>query len=338
MESKLNKEALVLYCRDFARVIGKDFFSSRDVITGQQILSICEVQQINLFIIYKLLNNWKIEIEKLKSPYFDYGSNKVKKSLQEFKNTLSRHIKVHKTDFMPILENAVYGAILLVISPYDYYYDIISQNDSEVHLKRLKELSKYIKINNSILIAFIDRFEKEDQLQLSSKDASVILNEVFENINHSPEDIEEYVKVFSKTKLLQIDRLFQNNDAENSLSDKTSEAKGSIQDQKMKEVETLNDQLSAESENRPSLANIHQNKKIESIKYHLSINQKFMFINQLFSGNVEDFNKVVDFLDNCPSQTEAINFINSNYLKKSIWKKDSAEVKEFIEVVAKKYA
>ena len=167
MESKLNKEALVLYCRDFARVIGKDFFSSRDVITGQQILSICEVQQINLFIIYKLLNNWKIEIEKLKSPYFDYGSNEVKKSLQEFRNTLSRHIKLHKTDFMPILENAVYGAILLVISPYDYYYDIISQNDSEVHLKRLKELSKYIKINNSILIAFIDRFEKEDQLQLS---------------------------------------------------------------------------------------------------------------------------------------------------------------------------
>jgi len=334
----LNKEALGLYCRDFARVIGNDFFSSRDFITGQQILSICKVRQINLFIIYKLLNNWKIEIDKLKSPYFDYGANEVKKSLQEFKNALSRHIKLHKTDFMPILENAVYGAILIVISPYDYYCDIISQHDSEVHLNRLKELSKYIKINNSILIAFIDRLEKENQLQLSSKDALVILNEVFENINHSPEDIDGYVEVFSRTKLLKIDRLFENEDGEKRLLDKTLKGEGSAPDRKMETVETLNDQLSAESENRPSLANIHQSKKIESIKYHLSINQKFMFINQLFAGKVEDFNKVVDFLDNCPSQAEAINFINNNYLKKNIWKKDSTEVKEFIEVVAKKYA
>ena len=63
-----------------------------------------------------------------------------------------------------------------------------------------------------------------------------------------------------------------------------------------------------------------------------------MFINQLFDGSVDDFNTVVDFLDNCDSQVEAMNFINNNYLKKNNWNKDLNEVKEFIEVVAKKYA
>jgi hypothetical protein len=63
-----------------------------------------------------------------------------------------------------------------------------------------------------------------------------------------------------------------------------------------------------------------------------------MFINQLFDGNTDDFNQVIDFLDSCQSQAEAMDFINSNYLKKSNWVKDSIEVKEFIEVIAKKYA
>ena len=62
-----------------------------------------------------------------------------------------------------------------------------------------------------------------------------------------------------------------------------------------------------------------------------------MFINQLFDGNSDDFNKVMDFLENCSTQSEAMDFINSNYLKKNNWKKDSHEVKEFIKVVALKY-
>jgi hypothetical protein len=76
----------------------------------------------------------------------------------------------------------------------------------------------------------------------------------------------------------------------------------------------------------------HQTTK-GSIKSMLSINQKFMFINDLFNDNQDDFNKVVDFIEGCDTKEAAMSFISNNYLKHNIWNPNAPQVREFLRLV-----
>jgi len=333
MESKLNEEALREYSQSYAKKILAGAFKDKDYVTGEDILNLSRVKQVNLFVIFQLMRQWRTEMKKLESPYFDYKAKKVKKSLKEFMNKISRHIQVQNKDMEPLVEKSVADSILLFLSPYDFYCNFIGNwGESRIRIKDLKELLKYIKINNNLLKSFITRLEKDEVRNIFSDDALRILDEVFEATSQTPEDIDSYVADFSKDLPLDVNNIYEN-PAESAKPTKKVMKPARKNDG---ESPILNDQLGQNS-SRPTLAEIHKQRKIDSIKAHLSINQKFMFVNQLFDGNMDDFNKVVDFLDNCPNQVEAMDFINNNYLKKSSWKKDSAEVKEFIEVVAKKY-
>jgi len=333
MESKLNEQALKEYSSAYANKILAEIFNDRDHITGEDILKLSKVKQVNLFVIFQLMRQWRIEAKKLESTFFDFSSKGVKKALKDFMNTLSRHIRVSHEAILPLVEKSVADSILLFLSPYNFYCNFIGNwGESRVRTKDLKELSKYIKINNKLLVSFIERLEQDKAKDIFSDDALRILNEVFEATSHTPEDIDPYVSDFSDDLPLDVNTIYGNQSPplkpDQKVRTPTRKQNG--------ETPILNDQLAQDS-SRPTLADIHKQGKIESIKTYLSINQKFMFVNQLFDGNMDDFNKVVDFLDNCPNQAEAMDFINNNYLKKSNWKKDSAEVKEFIEVVAKKY-
>ena len=101
MESKLNREALTEYSREFADKVSSSYFEKKDYISGVDILKLCELNQINLFVIYRILRIWTGELAKLKSLYFDYESSEVRDALHDFMNTLSQHIHVKKADFIP---------------------------------------------------------------------------------------------------------------------------------------------------------------------------------------------------------------------------------------------
>jgi hypothetical protein len=102
---------------------------------------------------------------------------------------------------------------------------------------------------------------------------------------------------------------------------------------------TLNDQFASNSGHQTLADQLKQNQgNAGSIKSMLSINQKFMFINDLFNDNQEDFNKVVDFLETCGSKEVAQAFINNNYLKRNIWNANAPQVKQFIALIDKKFS
>jgi hypothetical protein len=77
--------------------------------------------------------------------------------------------------------------------------------------------------------------------------------------------------------------------------------------------------------------------QVNTLKSMLSINQKFMFINDLFNDSQEDFNKVLNFLESCDTKEAALSFINNNYLKHNIWNANAPQVKEFIGLLEKKF-
>jgi hypothetical protein len=322
MESKLNYSFIQDYSNEYTQAITDDFFKENEEISGQQVLNLCPVKQVNLFVIKKLFEAWQLETKKLESPYFDYDAEGVKAALAAFMNTLSQHIAISREHFEPLLEQAVSDTILLIFSPYDYYVRELNASEDTLTLDALKKNLRYIKINRPILDALIKRFEDEQLSEVQGDEKIRLFNEVFENLEDDPEDFDDYVQLFSETRPLHTEKLY-------------SDTHHTQNGQHEEPHPILNDQFSESNGN--TLADLHQKKKIDSIRKHINVNQRYMFTKSLFGNNKEEFEKAVEDLDSYASYVEAFNYLRKDFAGKYHWKMDSEEVIEFLEIVAKKY-
>lgn len=336
MENNLNRTNLLNYCSRFSKAIANDFFDNNAVISGDEILELTSIKQVNLFVIKNLFKEWQKETGKLESKYFDYRNETVRLALKDFMNILSKHIAIEKEDFIPLLEKSAEEAILLIFSPYDYYTHMMDQTPSGLTVEELKRTAKYVKVNKNLLSSLIQKVEQEELKSLNKETFLKLLNYVFENIQESPEDIEKYLIKFSSTVPLTESDIYGMDDSEGETENQGSPTLETTQLINLEEDDstnppTLNDQLSGES--KPTIADVHLKKKIESIKSSLSINQRFMFTNALFGGDDTIFNDAIDYLDNCTNRAEAFDYIRNNF---SDWDTESEEVAEFMELIDKK--
>jgi hypothetical protein len=91
------------------------------------------------------------------------------------------------------------------------------------------------------------------------------------------------------------------------------------------------------TEKKEAIIDLHEKKLVEGIKKSITINQRFMFEKDLFKGNKDEFEMVINYLDNCKNKQEALEFINENYTKKKNWDKSKEEVIEFFEIINKRF-
>lgn len=342
MENNLNRNNLSNYCSRFSKAMADEFYSNKSVITGEEILELTSIKQVNLFVIKNLFKEWQKETGKLESKYFDYKNEDVRLALKDFMNILSKHIAIVKNDFIPLLEKSTEEAILLIFSPYDYYTHMMDQTPGGLTVEELKRTAKYVKVNKNLLSLFIEKVEQEELKSLNKDTFLKLLNYVFENTQESPEDIESYLIKFSSTIPLNESDIYgvdtssdSSIEAEKIEPPSKNEEPATRFDLEEREVQmspTLNEQLSSDS--KPTLADVHLNKKITNIKSSLSINQRFMFTNTLFGGDDTIFNEAIDYLDNCTNRAEAFDYIKNNY---SDWDTESEEVAEFMELIEKKF-
>ena len=489
MNSSFNKEAIKDYSRQYADIVMQSFFQNKTEITGNEILQLTEIKQINLFLLKLLFDAWQSEMDKLKSPYFDMENSEVQQALTKYKNTISRHILVNKTDSQPLLENAVYKALLIILSPYHYYEEELKDFKGKKDLQLLKNSIKFTKVNQSILEAIITTVEKETTDSINSDE---LLNHVLEETDLIPDDstinIEYFNKVFpidfntiylenesdeavQETSLIDADNSsnedvdesleeikgehenkevedasaevnqeieeesepFEDNEAtsvdgenneieenieaqnderdenaileeealtvtenpvnedtnshelfddeedidneENEIDDEKEdetieesvEQKEVIEDIKVEEEEgnidekqtstehqlgeieeddtndeniapennplvTLNDTFS--TGNLETLADLHEKQGIDKIETNITLNQRFMFVNGLFDGDVDTFNSTIKNLDSMGNHDEALNYIASNF---SQWDKTDEDVIEFFDLIKKRF-
>ena len=92
MDEKISLESISRYGDAYTEEVLKGFFTSKEKITGSEILSLSNIQQVNLFVVRDLFKTWKEETKKLKSPYFNYESADVKEA---FETLMERSIKKH---------------------------------------------------------------------------------------------------------------------------------------------------------------------------------------------------------------------------------------------------
>lgn len=362
METVINHEYIQSYAEAFTNRIVDRYFSEHTIIDGEGILTITEIRQVNLFVIKNILVKWEAEARKVRSPFFNYANPEVQNALQDFMNVLSRNIYIEEKTFKSLLKMAIHDVLLLIFTPYDFFSSELLNIGSPITLIELEKRKKFIKVNGELYNAYLEKIETAGADNLQIKEAKQYFDQVCEAINFSPEEPDEYIELFSKVIPFEIHKVYGeiDNTAKTETTGKSS-AQEKISAGQLEEVQTkpkeearkekeekvpihakffekkttLVDELKKESAG--TVLDFHQKQKIESIKKNISIQQRFLFVRELFDENDELFNETIDFLDNCLSNEEASAYLNDRFLNPGKWNNEDGAVVEFFSVIKKKF-
>ena len=328
MESKLNYEAIDTYVKAYSSKLNANLFAEKDTITGDDIIQI-SVSQVGLFVLNKIYQSWALEVDKLKSPYFNYQSDAVQLSMQKLMNVLSKNILVARSDFEPILTRAVHDTILLLISPYSYFKILLEKEDTNIEV--LQSMERFVTINKGVLSNMIEKLSSSAEL---IDDIAALLNTVFSSLEDAPQSNTSELRKFTEIHPLVEEDLYLTEAEEPVLQ--AHEFDDEEDEENAGSEKTLNDSFVGNSYETVA-DTLKSTQQVNTLKSMLSINQKFMFINDLFNDSQEDFNKVLDFLETCDTKETAVSFITNNYLKHNIWNANSPQVKEFLRLLETKF-
>jgi hypothetical protein len=103
------------------------------------------------------------------------------------------------------------------------------------------------------------------------------------------------------------------------------------------QASSLNERLATQQESKKNLAEKLKLAPISDLKSAISLNQKVVFVNQLFNGEDKEFQRVVKFVNSCRNFSEAKFFLQSDVSKQFNWQEDNPTVEEFMELVYRKF-
>lgn len=332
MDEKISLEAIALYGDTYADKVVKGFFSGKDQITGKEILGLCNVHQVNLFVLKEIFKAWKEETKKQKSIYFDNDHPEVKEALQSYMSVVSNHILIDQSYFTPLLKKATSQSLLVIFNPYDFYSMVITGINNKLEVATFREELKYIKVNRGPLERMLQKLEEKNVRELPGNEAFAILDEILEEVNFTPEDVEEYIRKFSEVAPLNPERFYVPRQPEgvknNNVAPPSPVAHPAT---KHESVASVNEHVNT-SRQQAVMDNLG---KISKIRDHLSINQKFMFTKVLFYGDFDSFSRAIDDIDQLGDMKSAVSYLEKH---SSSWDRDSKEFHEFMEMIERRFA
>jgi hypothetical protein len=207
----------------------------------------------------------------------------------------------------------------------DFINQFFDDNRIEDHTKELSDISKIADEHspaasaNNPYQSFFDSIEeyKMAKPQMIAKESEVDVHAV---------EVVEKDEPITEMRLTQVQEKIETVITENPVT-KTIEKETTV---------TLHESMQLTSENS-SLSDFHQKRKIDSIKGNISLNQKFLFINNLFGSDSNIFNGAIDELENCNSFSEAKDQMIKKYLPKYKWDLNSPEAEEFFDILKRRY-
>jgi hypothetical protein len=178
-----------------------------------------------------------------------------------------------------------------------------------------------LKINKAPLENLLIKLDERKSELITGNEAFGLLDRILEEVNFTPEDLEQYVNQFSKLLPLKIESLF-----EQKLTTVMPEKKLA------QRTDAFSEPLSKTSETKsitPSKANPNR------LRDSLTINQKFMFTKILFKGDFEIFSEEIEKIEAMSSLNHALAYLGDAY---PAWDSESEEYEEFVEVLQKRFS
>lgn len=427
MSNKLNLSAVERYSKAYAARVCDEFFAQNNTISGKQILSLCNVQQVNLLTIRALFEKWQGDTQRLRSPYFDFTAPEVQQALKNFMNIVSQFISVKREQFEPLLVDSVGETLVLILEPQTFYKELMRDLPNfRFTQENVAPLTKYIQINKQVLPNLVEKLNGKEfvfanqamtwieEMPITAENpdkhlalfaqkvpipdelvpskavsvADVINNPsaasffdlelnktvveerpyippqpvvvpppvvipepVVQQVNTyveppkyveppRPEPIREVVvenrppaPIFEQKLGSVMSKVNEPNSYEKSPSREAEELRLNEKLALASEQKSLNDQAKVNK----TILDHHQNNRIEGINSAISLNQRFLFTNNLFGGNIQAFSHALDEIELCKDFGEAKELILKKYVPRYLWDITGAEAEEFIEIVKRRF-
>lgn len=369
MTVQINSNYLEKYAKDYAAKVCDKFFSSRQFMTGQDIVQLTNSTQANFFVIKRLFELWQDELGKLKSnPFFDYRDVAVHEALTQFMNVLSRRIKVERSHLQPLLESAVVQSIKLATDPVSYYQSEVSKAPSGKVNEYLRENRKYYKWHDKAVTFLIDKagFGHDDSAYTKAISAN------YQVIKDSLESVNLLLATFGDILPFNLDAYLEKTGEDEKPTEhvKESETKASffekIEEKPIPAVKEVSEPVAVVKEQVREVIDIPPMKStgtsgkldpkelkakfatesykgmkggaIGELSESLAINQRFMFTKELFDGNADLLRHALKSIDGSNSFDDAINLVNTRYVAELGWNTDSEAVLEFLQLIYRRFA
>jgi len=85
-----------------------------------------------------------------------------------------------------------------------------------------------------------------------------------------------------------------------------------------------------------SVADKIHHQKIDDLKKAIGINEKFLFINELFEGNLASYNEHIEKINTSPEVNHARSIVDS-LIAKYNWNHEQEIVKKFMDLVERRF-
>jgi hypothetical protein len=99
---------------------------------------------------------------------------------------------------------------------------------------------------------------------------------------------------------------------------------------------TIHEHIASKGTGKTIAENLHR-KPIRDLKAAIGINEKFLFINQLFDGNLQDYSEAVEKLNNAGDLAAAKQLIAADLASRFNWPDHDEHVKSFIDLVERRF-
>lgn len=317
MPFKVNKKAIENYSHTLMEKIVYLSFYKKSFITGAEINTLTDSAQINVLILKTIFEKWNEEIEQYKSPLFDFENEEVQEALNNFKNKLSFNIKIDQKHFEPILEKAVKDTFSLAFDPEEAVIELFL-NDIGTY----KEKLKFLKLHPDLAkrLASITHPTKEELVSIVKTWPKYELNAT------------ELLVQTSKIHIGSIDDFLLDEPVE------TVPPVIKIVPLISEEKNTVNDTFLGKTQEVNNLAKqFQEKKKIQSLHTGININQRFLFIKELFGGNSEVYNKIIERLDVASSLDAADTIIKEEVYSKFDWESKEEMAVEFMDILSRRF-
>ena len=373
MSAQINGNYLEKYATSYAELVCDQFFSTRQFITGQDIIQLTPSAQVNFFIIKRLFELWQEELAKLKSsPYFDYRDIAVHEALTQFMNVLSRRIKVERKYLEGMVQDAVQDAIRVATDPLHFYQVELAKAPIGKINEYLKENKKYFKWNEKLVTSLIDKAGIVQDLE--SYQQAIASN--FQSLGGSLDSPKELLATLNATLSFDLELYLGIEvgvvteiveEEEVIVAGETAVVMESADEEYEEPAPEFDEQEELEEEpvvtpqvprNVSSLGSIPAGKGLDAahlkalfatetykgmkgilgeLAESLALNQRFMFTKELFDGNADLLRHALKSVDELATFEEAVELINARFVFELGWDIESEEVREFMQQVYRKF-
>ena len=403
MSNKLNLSAVERYSKAYAAKVCDEFFAENSNIAGKEILSLTNIQQVNMLTIKALFDKWQADTQRLRSPYFDFNADEVQQALKTFMNTVSQNILVKREHFEPLLIDSVGETLVLILEPPTFYKELMRDLPNfKFSQENIIPLTKYLLINKEVLPKLAEKLNGQEfvfanqamtwleEMPISAENSEGYLALFAEKVA-IPEELVPS-KIIPQTVDNQASKSFFDFEMPTITPQKTEtpppkiepiiervvaepvieeiayvapivQRQEAIFDQKIESVTArvneptvekitpkeqeevrLNEKLGGEqrtlndqAQSNKSVLDYHQNARIEGITNAISLNQRFLFTNNLFGGNIQAFSHALEELELCKDFSEAKELILKKYVPRYMWDITGAEAEEFIDIIKRRF-